>query len=406
MNLIIRDVLPGRHRDARYRWTALPKSSVSEMLNCKRKKTPPLDRLRTFVLACEWYAWRNGVLQQYATTELRSGPPVLDQVMDYWLRRRTEVDRALQARKKNGAHDTGAAPATRIPPGPAPAITGDGAGSSPDPARPKPYHLEPKPPPAQTMSPESVFALIPDVVPSPGSGGPVLPTLEELAKIARQDADLKLDSPGPAAIRLTTARTTVPRPAIGAGWSTSQARMYGIFGLAGVELYNRAENDDFDAAYRLGVLLCTDGRLAEAEYYLDKASQNRNGDATSLLKTAPHKRRHQAMTYARVLGQEAASEADLPNAIMYLTAAARCDDSLAALQLATLLRPGQSDKADHWLHEATDAHNIRAIAPFAASGRRRAAPEENDQACTATQPIDMCQLMRAQDGIDGMQDAG
>jgi hypothetical protein len=50
----------------------LPAATVSAMLNGTRKTAPKLNLQTTFVMACEWYAWNNGIGQEWATHQVGS----------------------------------------------------------------------------------------------------------------------------------------------------------------------------------------------------------------------------------------------------------------------------------------------------------------------------------------------
>jgi TPR repeat protein len=136
--------------------------------------------------------------------------------------------------------------------------------------------------------------------------------------------------------------------------SRSQTRFRELFGAHGLQLYDRAEARDRDAAGQVGLLLCAAGYPREAEAYLSRASGDGNVEALLLLK-APDgsSRRQAAVVQAHKYGTKASAEGDIEAALTYCRVAATQGHLGAACLAATLLLsqddPEAAAEADQWI---------------------------------------------------------
>ncbi|MFI0446420.1 hypothetical protein [Actinomadura sp. 6N118] len=142
---------------------------------------------------------------------------------------------------------------------------------------------------------------------------------------------------------------------------TIEREIFDRWGQHGVALYRAATlHQDGDAAYRLGVLAYLDGRRPDANAWLTQAADEENQDAAELL-DAPNPGRL-AVKHATRLGSEAAGQAEMFVAWLFLKRAANFGDPEAEFQLGEICHElGHKDKARQWFRLAADHGHDLAI---------------------------------------------
>jgi tetratricopeptide (TPR) repeat protein len=410
-------VLKTHMRQGRSGPALLVDSTVWRMLNGTGKSAPKIVLMSTFVMACDWYAYiRN--LPDYWTGKPRIHAPIDEDLMP-WLHMRREADAWVRARRRARTHTPGIAPASSriVRPAQVPVPAEPAAGTQNVLDHVSPPHtedLEDNTSNGRAKAASIAESAGPLSAPIPGPHGPVgligspepssdtlhspvtshrLPSVDELLQRIQRDrqrlraASAELDTEtDPLNIGEHNGQDEAGSDEVEPELSFAEQRMFRSFGQHGVELHGRAWKGDLDAAHRLGVLLHTERRHQEGDFYLDKAIEDRNGDAKAL--RAAEDRYSTAIAQAHLLGLEAAADGDREAAITYSTAAARGEHKDAALHLATLLLSlDRRDDADRWYRIAANADPTRypKTRPSPHGTRARRFQQESAR----TQPINM-----------------
>jgi hypothetical protein len=415
------------HYSARYGKVTLTQPTVSAVLKGKRKKPPKQAWLVTFVLTCEWYAWREaGVPTEWGAPGVkRTGPPDPDRVLAPWIE---EHQTALAAYRSCPC--TSDSPAGSARPGsPARSLQG----------MPVEIVRGPKPPrrPDGTLRPGTGDANadtaaadtgvdrdlpVPD---RPGHApgpppGPSYRSFQGCTGTAAMREPIEFLPSAPAPVSAQQARP-VPVPTVAVTepsqpeLDTSQARFRREFGLLGQQLYDRAEEGHVEAAFRFGVLLCANESTTEGMFYLDQAKDHSHTGAAALGRVLDRGRlRQRALDALYGFARDAHTDNALLTAVSYCAVAARNDHAASAHMLATLLTGmGQGELADLYQRHAARLGHLVArehIAPTMADARSRGevrigsskllagiAPEPRFDRASATQPIDMPALFATMD---------
>ncbi|MFC5750855.1 hypothetical protein [Actinomadura rugatobispora] len=131
----------------------------------------------------------------------------------------------------------------------------------------------------------------------------------------------------------------------------TEQRMLTLFGRHGVRLVRAAESGDPESCFELGVLLCLEERPQESLAWLMQAESRGHGAATALIESLVPATA--ATEHAYLLGRRALADGDLQAAQVYLERAARRRHVRAAFELGAAL-PHDRDQAVYWFSRAAD----------------------------------------------------